>query len=102
MCRTLDYRVLRIKIETISALDVTTTGPKSLDSRLPTSKRCPAGALSAAEITPFELKVISKAVGVLGFHTSSGIAAFERNSSCVEPDVKAGPVPGYLCVHVGT
>jgi hypothetical protein len=92
---------LRTKIETRSALDVTTTGPKSLDSRLPTSNPCPTGALSAAEMTPFELKVINRAVETFGFHASSGIAPFERNRSCVDPVVKAGPVPENLWVHVG-
>ena len=72
-----------------------------MDSRLPTSKRWPIGALSAAEIAPFELKVISKGVGGFGFQASSGIVPLERNRSCVEPMVNAGPVPANLNVHDG-
>jgi hypothetical protein len=101
MSRSLDYRVLRIKIETASALDVTTSGPNSLDSRLPMTMRWSIGALSAADIAPFELKVMSNGVGVFGFQASCGTAAFERNRSCVEPIVNAGPVPANLNVHVG-
>jgi hypothetical protein len=52
-------------------------------------------------MTPFELKVINRAVETFGFHASSGIAPFERNRSCVDPVVKAGPVPENLWVHVG-
>jgi hypothetical protein len=92
---------LRIKIETLSALDVITSGPNSLDSRLPRSNRWPVGALSAAEIAPFELKEISKGVGTFGFHASSGTAPLERYRSCVEPIVNPGPVPANLNVQVG-
>jgi len=73
-----------------------TIGPKSLESRLPISDRCPTGALSAAEIAPFELNVINRAVGTLGFHASCGIAPFEIKTTCVDPVVKAGPVPANL------
>ena len=65
------------------------------------SRRWPTGALSAAEIAPFELKVISKGVGAFGFHASSETAPFERNTSCVEPMVNAGPEPVNLNVQVG-
>ena len=65
------------------------------------SNRWPIGALSAAEIAPFELKVISKGVGAFGFQASAGTFPLERKRSCVEPIVNPGPVPANLNVHVG-
>jgi hypothetical protein len=80
---------------------VITNGPKSLVIRAPRRKRWPDGALSAAEIAPLELKVIISGVGTFGFQAIFGMVPVERNRSCVDPIVEAGPVPANLNVHVG-
>ena len=48
---------MRVKIETVSALEVTTKTPNSFETRAPSTSLCPAGALSAAVMVPFEDRI---------------------------------------------
>ena len=50
MCGGLGYRGMRVKIETDSALDVTTKSPNSLERSTPSTSFCPTGPVSAAAV----------------------------------------------------
>jgi hypothetical protein len=85
---------MRVKIETVSALEVTTKTPNSFETRAPSTSLCPAGPLSAAVMVPFESKVRINGVGLFGFQFSWAIGPVEINETYVEPAVKADPVEG--------
>ena len=85
---------MRVKIETDSALEVTTKTPNSLETRAPSTSFCPTGPLSAAMMAPFESKVKSKGVGALGFQFNSGAVPVEINAAYVDPAVTAEPIDG--------
>ena len=72
---------MRVKIETDSALDVTTKSPNSLETRAPSTSFCPNGPLSAAMMVPFASKVKSKGVGLLGFQLINGDTPVEINAA---------------------
>jgi hypothetical protein len=61
---------MRVKIETVSALDVTTKRPNSFESTAPSTSFSPAGPLLAAMTLPFVSKVKIKGVATLGFQLS--------------------------------
>jgi hypothetical protein len=61
---------MRVKIETDSALDVTTKTPNSLERSAPITSLCPTGPLSAAMMLPFESKLRINGVGAFGFQLS--------------------------------
>jgi hypothetical protein len=61
---------MRVKIETVSALDVTTKTPNSFETTAPSTSLCPTGPLSAAITVPFASKVRSNGVATFGFQVS--------------------------------